>query len=112
MKGHHAPPSRLLCTRKRIAAQTNPQGSPAILDPSGSRPWLPGGSGGPWLCVPGFRQVCFCQSNKLIGRRTLINAGIYVNWTVSKCSQPIVRLRLEADSASYLTFLLHPEQIG
>ncbi len=35
-------------------------GSPAILGPSGSRPWLLGGSEDPWFCVPGFSQVCLC----------------------------------------------------
>ncbi len=32
-------------------------GSSAILGPSGSRPWLLGGSEDPWLSVPVFRRV-------------------------------------------------------
>jgi hypothetical protein len=34
-------------------------GSPAILGPSGSRPWLLGGSEDPWFSVPVFRRVWF-----------------------------------------------------
>ncbi len=33
-------------------------GSPAVLGPSGGRPWLLGGSEDPWLCVAAFRRLC------------------------------------------------------
>jgi len=38
-------------------------GGPAILGPSGGRPWLLGGSEDPWLSVPVFRRVWLYQSS-------------------------------------------------
>jgi hypothetical protein len=36
-------------------------GSSAILGPSGSHPWLLGGSEDPWFSVPVFRRVWLCR---------------------------------------------------
>jgi hypothetical protein len=35
-------------------------GSPAVLGPSGSHPWLLEGSEDPWFSVPVFRRVWLC----------------------------------------------------
>ena len=44
----------------RSRAKKTVIGSLAILGPSGSHPWLRGGTEDPWLSVPALRRVWFC----------------------------------------------------
>jgi hypothetical protein len=71
-------------------------GSPAVLGPSGSHPWLLGGSEDPWHCVPDFRQVCLCRMylRFIHLRRIGVNSEKYLNWTWSEFNQENRDLRL------------------
>ena len=52
--------------------------------PSGSRPWLLGGSEDPWLCVPEFLQVCPCLllESRMLDWRNAVNPGKYIVLTL------------------------------